>query len=60
MRPSTRAALERSAELTRSGRLVEGLESGERAITGATDAEAPEVTQWLHDHADDFLRDPEG
>ena len=59
MRPSTRAALERSAELTRSGRLVEGFDVGERAITGATEAEAPEVTQWLHDHADDFLHAPE-
>jgi hypothetical protein len=60
MRPSTRAALERSAELTRSGRLVEAVEVGERAITGATDEEAPEVTRWLHEHTDDFLRDPKG
>ncbi|WP_327291103.1 hypothetical protein [Streptomyces sp. NBC_01198] len=60
MRPSTRTALERSAELTRAGRLVEAVEVGERAITGATDTEAPDVTQWLHDHADDFLHDPKG
>lgn len=56
MRPSTRAALERSAELTRDGRLVEGFEFGERAIVGATESEAPEVTAWLHEHADDFMR----
>ena len=56
MRPSIRAALERSAQLTRRGRLVEGFEAGERAILGATADEAPEVTDWLRDHADDFTR----
>lgn len=56
MRPSTRAELERSAELTRIGRLVEGFEAGERAILRATPDEGPEVTDWLHDHADDFTR----
>ncbi|REK91007.1 hypothetical protein DY245_07040 [Streptomyces inhibens] len=54
MRPSIRAALERSAELTRENRLVEGLEMGESAIHAATDDEHPEIQQWLTDHADDF------
>ncbi|MFF9347519.1 hypothetical protein [Streptomyces sp. NPDC014734] len=55
MRPSIRAALERSAELTRNNRLVEGLELGESAIHRATDDEHPEIRQWLTDHADDFV-----
>ncbi|MEL5959291.1 hypothetical protein AADR41_31820 [Streptomyces sp. CLV115] len=54
MRPSTRAALERSAELTRNNRLVDGMKLGEAAINQATDDEHPEIRQWLSDHADDF------
>ncbi|MFI0814069.1 hypothetical protein ACH4TX_27930 [Streptomyces sp. NPDC021098] len=54
MRPSTRSALEHSAALTRSDRLVEALEVGEAAINQATDDERTEIRQWLDDHADDF------
>ncbi|MGW2843462.1 hypothetical protein [Streptomyces sp. NPDC001274] len=54
MRPSIRAALERSAELTRNNRLVDGMKLGEAAINQATDDEHPEIAQWLTDHADDF------
>ncbi|WP_406531042.1 hypothetical protein [Streptomyces sp. I8-5] len=55
MRPSTRAALERSAELTGNNRLVDGMKLGESAINQATDDEHPEIRQWLSDHADDFV-----
>ncbi|MGP3636849.1 hypothetical protein ACTU45_26420 [Streptomyces sp. 24-1644] len=54
MRPSIRAALKRSAELTRNNRLVEGMEVGESAIRSATQDEHPEIRAWLADHADDF------
>ncbi|QNE76103.1 hypothetical protein F0344_17060 [Streptomyces finlayi] len=54
MRPSIRAALKRSAELTRNNRLVEGMEVGESAIRSATPDEHPEIQAWLTDHADDF------
>ncbi|WP_431959116.1 hypothetical protein [Actinacidiphila sp. bgisy160] len=56
MRPRIRAALERSAELTRANRLVDGMRMGEAAINQATDDEHPEIQQWLTDHADDFTR----
>ncbi|MFF8716432.1 hypothetical protein ACF07T_34110 [Streptomyces sp. NPDC015184] len=55
MRPSIRAALERSAELTRNNRLVDGMKLGEAAISQATDDEQHEIDQWLTDHADDFV-----
>ncbi|QHC20593.1 hypothetical protein [Streptomyces sp. GS7] len=54
MRPSIRSALERSAELTRNNRLVDGMRMGEAAINQATEDEQPEITQWLADHAGDF------
>ncbi|MGW2353225.1 hypothetical protein [Actinacidiphila glaucinigra] len=54
MRPQIRAALERSAELTRANRLVDGMCMGEAAINQATDDEHPEIQQWLTEHADDF------
>ncbi|GES32335.1 hypothetical protein AB0G60_25695 [Streptomyces angustmyceticus] len=55
MRPSTRAALERAAELTRANQLVEAMRLGESAINQATDDEHPEIQQWLADHNDDFV-----
>ncbi|MGW2403507.1 hypothetical protein ACWCXK_03095 [Streptomyces sp. NPDC001739] len=55
MRPSTRAALERAAELTRTNQLVEAMRLGESAINQATDDEHPEIQQWLADHTDDFV-----
>ncbi|GGN66848.1 hypothetical protein GCM10011579_038690 [Streptomyces albiflavescens] len=55
MRPHIRAALERSAELTRSNRLVEAVRIGEAAINRATDEEQPEIQQWLSDHVNDFV-----
>ncbi|MFC9243235.1 hypothetical protein ACFT7S_04055 [Streptomyces sp. NPDC057136] len=54
MRPSIRAALKRSAELTRENRLVEGMEVGESAIRSATESERPEIRAWLAAHVDDF------
>ncbi|MGW7612288.1 hypothetical protein ACWGKW_34545 [Streptomyces sp. NPDC054766] len=57
MRPQIRAALERSAELTRSNRLVEAVQMGEAAMNRATDDEQPEIQQWLTDHTDDFTRE---
>lgn len=55
MRPSTRAALQRAAELTRNGHLVDGLKAGESAINRADDDEHAEIQQWLTDHTDDFI-----
>lgn len=55
MRPSTRAALERAAELTRTNQLVEAMRLGESAINQATDNEHTEIQQWLADHTDDFV-----
>ncbi|MEU5215113.1 hypothetical protein AB0G79_02800 [Streptomyces sp. NPDC020807] len=55
MRPSTRSALERSAELTRSNQLVEAVAIAEAAMNRATDDELPEIRQWLNDHTDDFV-----
>ncbi|MEU0184187.1 hypothetical protein ABZ312_23795 [Streptomyces sp. NPDC006207] len=54
MRPHIRAALERSAELTRNNRLVDAMRLGEDAINQATDDEHPEIRQWLTNHAGDF------
>jgi hypothetical protein len=54
MRPHIRAALHRSAELTRSNRLVEALRTGEAAVDQASDDERPEIRQWLADHERDF------
>ncbi|MCQ8830529.1 hypothetical protein [Streptomyces malaysiensis] len=54
MRASIRSALEQSAELTRQGRLVDGLAVGEAAINQSTDDEQSEIRQWLNNHADDF------
>lgn len=50
MRPHIRAALERSAELTRTHRLVDAMRLGEDAINQANDDEHPEIRQWLTDH----------
>ncbi|MCD9593523.1 hypothetical protein [Streptomyces sp. 8ZJF_21] len=54
MRASIHSALKQSAELTRQGRLVDGLAVGEAAIKRSTDDEQSEIRQWLDDHADDF------
>ncbi|MFE9445607.1 hypothetical protein ACFYO2_43275 [Streptomyces sp. NPDC006602] len=54
MRPQIRAALERSAELTRNNRLVEAMQTGEAAINQATDDEQDEIRRWLIDHTNDF------
>lgn len=59
MRSSTRAALNRSAELTRDNRLVEAMAVGEAAINQATDEEHAEIQQWLTDHASDFTGEKE-
>ncbi|MGW3403715.1 hypothetical protein [Streptomyces zhihengii] len=55
MRPSIRAALERSAELTRNNQLVEAVATAEAAFNRATDDEHEDIRQWLTDHADDFV-----
>jgi hypothetical protein len=59
LRPSTLRALERAAELTRQDRLVEAVNVAERAIRTSDADESAEIRQWLTDHADDFVREPE-
>ncbi|MDT0456810.1 hypothetical protein RM550_13870 [Streptomyces sp. DSM 41527] len=54
MRPAIRNALEHSAELTRSNRLVDAMSVGEAAINQATEDEQPEIKQWLAEHVGDF------
>jgi hypothetical protein len=54
MRESTRHALERAAELTRTNRLVEAMATAEPVITAADEFESAEIRQSLIDHADDF------
>ncbi|OIK06932.1 hypothetical protein [Streptomyces monashensis] len=54
MRPSIESALKRSAELTRSNRLVDAVATAEAAMNQATGDEHAEIRQWLTDHADDF------
>ncbi|UYQ62691.1 hypothetical protein [Streptomyces peucetius] len=57
MRNSTRHALERAAELTRKGRLVEAVATAEVVINAADEFESADIRQWLTDHADDFTRE---
>jgi hypothetical protein len=55
MRPSTRHALERAAELTRNNRLVDAVAVAEPVILAADEYESEEIQQWLTDHTNDFL-----
>ncbi|MCE4947511.1 hypothetical protein LVX13_31035 [Streptomyces albulus] len=59
MRPSTLRALQCAAELTCNNRFVEAMAVAEPVILAADPDESQEIAQWLTEHADDFVREPE-